>query len=95
MIAETAWDLEDFRKRIREMPDEKLIRYGKAARYMADPRNAADKRTVRDVHLIQLRECRAEYRRRHPNESHANTSGQPNENAAANRPLQDSTALAD
>jgi len=29
MIAQAAWDLEDFRKRIREMPDEKLIRYGK------------------------------------------------------------------
>jgi hypothetical protein len=86
MIAETAFTLEDFRKRIREMPEEKLSRYGKAARYMADPRNAADKRTVLEVYIIQLRECRAEYRRRHPKENHAATNeGQTKHEADATR----------
>ena len=66
MIAETQFTVEDFRRRIRAVSDETLIRFGKAARYMADPRNSADKRTVRDVYVIQLQECRAEWKRRHP-----------------------------
>jgi ABC-type proline/glycine betaine transport system ATPase subunit len=66
MIAETQFTVEDFRKRIQLMTDEKLVQTGKAARYMADPRNSADKRTVRDVYVIQLQECRAEWKRRHP-----------------------------
>jgi hypothetical protein len=74
MIGEAPWNIEDFRKRLQSMPEDRLIRYGKAARYMADPRNAADKRTVLEVYIIQLRECRAEYRRRHPKENHAATN---------------------
>jgi hypothetical protein len=38
MIAETPCRVEDFRKRIQAMSDEQLIRYGKAAAYMADPK---------------------------------------------------------
>jgi hypothetical protein len=66
MIAETPSTVEDFRRRIQAMTDERLLRYGKATRYMADPRNSANKSTVRDVYVIQLQECRAEWRRRHP-----------------------------
>jgi hypothetical protein len=66
MIAETQFTVEDFRKRIQAMSDEKLIRYGKAARYMADPRNSADRRSVEPVFKIQLHECCEEWRRRHP-----------------------------
>ena len=67
MIAETEFTVEDFKKRIEKLTDAELLRYGKAARYMADPRNSADKRTVRDVYMVQLQECRAEWRRRrHP-----------------------------
>ncbi len=57
MIAETQFTVEDFRKRIQAMTDEKLMQTGKAARYMADPR-VADKRTVRDVYVVQLQECK-------------------------------------
>jgi hypothetical protein len=57
---------EEFRERLRAMSDEKLIRYGKAARYMADPRNSADKKTFLDVYRLQLEECIAEWKRRHP-----------------------------
>jgi hypothetical protein len=57
---------EEFRNRLRAMSDEKLIQYGKAAAYMANPRNSADKRTAHDVYKVQLEECRAEWRRRHP-----------------------------
>src|ERR1700674_4695422 len=66
MFAETKFTVEDFRKRIQAISDEQLIRFGKAARYMADPRNSADKRTVRDVYVTQLELCREEWRRRHP-----------------------------
>ncbi len=66
MIAETQFTVEDFQKRIQNMTDEKLVQMGKAARYMADPRNSADKRTVRPVYVTQLELCREEWRRRHP-----------------------------
>ena len=51
---------EEFRKRLQAMSDEQLIKYGKAAAYMANPRNAADKNAVHDVYKVQLEECRAE-----------------------------------
>jgi hypothetical protein len=66
MIAETAFTVEDFRKRIQAISDDQLIRFGKAAAYMADPKYSADGRTVEPVFRIQLLECRAEWRRRHP-----------------------------
>jgi hypothetical protein len=66
MIAETKFTVEDFRKRIQAMNDDQLLRYGKAARYMADPKYSADGRTVEPVFKIQLQECRAEWRRRRP-----------------------------
>ncbi len=47
MIAETNFTVEGFSKRIQRLPDEQLIRYGKAARYMADPPEA-----VRHSHTI-------------------------------------------
>jgi hypothetical protein len=66
MIADTKFTVEDFRKRIRALTDEQLIRFGKAARYMADPRNSADRRSVEPVFRIQLEECREEWKLRHP-----------------------------
>ena len=69
MVTIAAWDVEDFKQRIRKMTDEQLVQMGKAARYMADPRNSADKRTVRDVYVVQLQECKREWARRHPKKS--------------------------
>jgi hypothetical protein len=66
MIAETKFTVEDFRKRIQAMSDEKLIRFGRAARYMADPKNSANRRSVEPVFIVQLQECREEWKRRHP-----------------------------
>jgi hypothetical protein len=57
---------EEFRERLRAMSDEKLIQYGKAAAYMADTKYSADGRTVEPVFKIQLEECRAEWKHRHP-----------------------------
>jgi hypothetical protein len=66
MIAESKFTVEDFRKRIQAISDDQLIRFGKAAAYMADPKYSADGRMVEPVFKIQLQECRAEWRRRHP-----------------------------
>jgi hypothetical protein len=66
MVELAAFRAEEFRKRLRAMSDEQLIKYGKAARYMANPRNSADKKTVHNVYEIQLAECIAEWRRRYP-----------------------------
>jgi ribosomal protein L35 len=59
MVAETTFAVEGFGKRIRAMTDEKLERTNKAARHMCDPRNSAEKRTVRRVYIVQFRACRA------------------------------------
>jgi hypothetical protein len=66
MIDQTEFRTEEFRNRLRAMSDEQLIRYGKAAKFMADPRNSADKKTVHQVYRIQLQACREEWRRRCP-----------------------------
>lgn len=69
MIAQTEFRIEEFRKRLRGLSEKELIRYGKAARHMADPRNSADKRTVHDLYVTQLQLCREEWARRHPKKS--------------------------
>jgi hypothetical protein len=65
MVELTEFRSEEFRERLRAMSDEKLIQMGKAARYMADPRNSATGRSVEPVYVVQLCECREEWRRRH------------------------------
>lgn len=69
MIAETKFTVEDFKKRIQSMTDEKLVQMGKAARYMSDPCNSTDRRSVRPVFVTQLQLCREEWTRRHPKKS--------------------------
>jgi hypothetical protein len=66
MVTIADWSVEEFRQRIRKLTDAELVRYGKAARYMTDRRNSADKKTVLDVHRVQLQECIGEWKRRYP-----------------------------
>jgi len=56
-------DLDDLRARLRKMTDAELLRYGKAARYMCSPAAYFGK-APRETFVIQLKECRAEYKRR-------------------------------
>ena len=56
-------DVEEFRARLRKITDAELLRYGKAARYMCSPTAYFGKR-LRGAFLIQLRECRNEWKRR-------------------------------
>jgi hypothetical protein len=66
MVTIAEWSVEEFRQRIEKLADADLLRFGRAARYMADPRNSADKRSVRDVYVTQLQLCREEWLRRYP-----------------------------
>jgi hypothetical protein len=56
-------DVEEFRARLRKMTNAQLLRYGKAARYMCSP-TAYFGKVPRETFVIQLRECRVEWRRR-------------------------------
>jgi hypothetical protein len=62
MVAISEYRLEEFKARLQKMSDEQLIRYGKAARYMSDPKNGS----VNAVYVEQLKACKEEWRRRHP-----------------------------
>jgi hypothetical protein len=54
--------LQKLRERLREMSDEELIAFGKLVRRLSEPRVIP----VPDPWKVQLREARAEWRRRHP-----------------------------
>jgi hypothetical protein len=57
-------DVEELRWRLRQMSDEKLRKFGKAARYMVSPTANMGKPPLPDF-VLQLEEARAEWRRRH------------------------------
>jgi len=59
-IVET--QLQKLRERLRQMSDEELIKFGKEARKLAEPRIIP----VPDPWKAQLEEARGEWRRRHP-----------------------------
>lgn len=61
------FELEEIRARLRKMSDDELLRYGKAAKHMCEPEvNFGG--PPNEVYVTQLREARAEWRRRHPKE---------------------------
>jgi hypothetical protein len=70
-------DVDALRLRLQRMSDKQLVKFGKAARFMCSPK-ANLGQPPREAFVIQLKEARAEWRRRHPK-----TSG-----GEANAPLQ-------
>ena len=58
-------DIEDLRARLRKMTDAELLRFGKDNRYMCSSYTNMGKAPL-EAFVIQLREARAEWRRRHP-----------------------------
>jgi hypothetical protein len=68
-IGTSEFDVEELRARLRKMTDEELLRSGKNAAYMCSPWANMGK-PPRETFVIQLRECRAEWRRRHPSGEH-------------------------
>jgi hypothetical protein len=65
MIAEKPFTPDDFRTHIQAMSDEKLIQIGNSCASLADPAQAPDKRRVRRIYILRLRECREKWKRRH------------------------------
>jgi hypothetical protein len=61
------FDIEKERERLRKLSDEELMREGRAARYLCSPK-ANFRKPPRDIFVIGLRECKAEWRRRYPKE---------------------------
>ena len=58
-------DVEALRMRLRKMTDAELLRFGKDNRYMCSPYANLGKPPL-EAFVIQQREARAEWRRRHP-----------------------------
>ena len=56
-------DLESLRARLRKMSDSELLRFGRAARSMCDPKTNLGQ-PPRQVFVIQLNEARVEWKRR-------------------------------
>jgi hypothetical protein len=59
---------EELRKRLREMSDPELRRFGQRARKLSDPTMNLGEIAP---HVMELKEARAEWRRRHPKKSAA------------------------
>jgi hypothetical protein len=57
-------NVEELRQHLRAMPETELLRFGQAVKYMCSPES--NYRPSREVSIVQLREARTEWRRRHP-----------------------------
>ena len=58
------FDIQSLQKRLREMSDEKLLQFGRDAKYMCTP-DANLGQPPREVFVIQLKEAKLEWQRRH------------------------------
>ena len=65
MIAFQPTSVEKIREEFRRMTDEKLVKTGKLLRGLCSP-EANFGKPPREVWVMQLKEARAEWRRRHP-----------------------------
>jgi hypothetical protein len=76
----TVWprDADEFRQRVRKMSDAQLVRCSESLRYMTDPRNSYDKKTVQTIFRCQLKTCITEWKRRHPKQARVSKSSGSN-----------------
>jgi hypothetical protein len=63
-VAFEQFDRESFSKRLAKLTDSELSRHGKASSEMC---KSGFGEAPRETFVIQLEECRAEWKRRHPN----------------------------
>jgi hypothetical protein len=63
-VTQTELNVEEFCQHLKTMAETELLRFGQAAKYMCSPE--ANYGPPREVFIVQLRESRAEWRRRHP-----------------------------
>ncbi|MGB7496729.1 MAG: hypothetical protein WBR26_16270 [Candidatus Acidiferrum sp.] len=62
------FDIQQLRNHLRSMSDDELMKFGKAAKSLCDPRTNYW-RPPREVFAIQLKEAREEWKRRHLKEA--------------------------
>jgi hypothetical protein len=67
-VGTTAFNLTALRTRLQSMTEAELLQFGKAARVMCS-REANRHEAPIEVFVVQLKEARAEWRRRHPKQS--------------------------
>jgi hypothetical protein len=58
-------DIETLRARLRAIPDSQLLQVGQAAKMLCGPEINSDGPPL-ELYVVQLREAREEWRRRHP-----------------------------
>jgi hypothetical protein len=68
MVAIADFNVEELRARLAKMSESKLERFGRAARYMSDPKYGP----VEPTYALQLKEARREWRRRQKNKTAPN-----------------------
>jgi hypothetical protein len=64
-VTQTEFNLEELCQHLETMPETKLLRFGQAAKHMRSPEE--NREPLRELFIVQVRETRAEWRRRHPN----------------------------
>jgi len=67
-IAFSELNVEELRVRLQKMSDDQRVKFGKAAAYMCSPK-ANLGHPPREEFVIQLKEARTEWRKRHPKNS--------------------------
>jgi hypothetical protein len=73
-VGTSEFNLENLRERLQRMPDDELIRFGKACRALLTPQ-ANLGRPPREVFVVQLQEARKEWRRRYPKHNESRCCG--------------------
>jgi hypothetical protein len=63
-VTQTELNVEELCQHLKTMPETELLRFGQVVKYMCPPE--ANCEPPREVFIVQLREARAEWRRRHP-----------------------------
>jgi hypothetical protein len=63
-IAQTKFDVEELCQHLKTMPETELLRFGQVVKYMCSPKENCE--SPGEAFIVQLREARAEWRRRHP-----------------------------
>jgi hypothetical protein len=66
-------DIETLRARLRAIPDSQLLQVGQAAKMLCGPEINSDGPPL-ELYVVQLREAREEWRRRHPKQPQRDAS---------------------
>jgi hypothetical protein len=63
-VSQTKFNVEELCQHLKMMPETELLRFGQAVKQMCSPE--ASREPQQEVFIVQLREARAEWLRRHP-----------------------------